>query len=177
MAYVSWEKINYHHSFPAMLVDCFKKGGSLADFCVQVGVGRSKLYQWLKQHPALDEAYVYARECAKSYSEEIIRANLENIHFDMKSYLASIKGRFRDLERETPPLEILTDSQSLVEASMNLIRASGRDDIDAQKIGAIATAISTACHTKEVDELVKQVAQLEKMMQDKEDKVLDTQAE
>lgn len=147
----------FKHEYMELVVEVFSSGGSMADFCVKVGNHRDTVYEWMKRYPAFRDAYYYARECGKAHRDKTAKANMwqsygkEGENFDVASYLKLTQPRFKDMERETPPPEIMPEGEApdLMGAIYNLVNASIKDQVTDEKAKAIAQMIVGALTIKE----------------------------
>lgn len=163
----------YKPEYDALIVEMFSKGDTLADFCVKVGNGRTTVYDWIKRYPrGFAKAYEYARECAKAYRDNYAKEQMwqtygeEGENFDVKSYLRMTQPRFKDMERETRPPDILGSGKNpdLYKAINKLIAETANESLTIEQAKAITAIINTAVNIKEKEFLAGKLEEIENLI-------------
>lgn len=158
--------------YEKLVIEMFSKGATMADFCAKIHNHRETVYNWMRVYPSFNKAYYIARELAKSYRDNFSIENMwvsygeEGTNFDVKSYLRMTQPRFKDMERETPPPEIIPESKNgesidLIASIRNLTRATVNETLTVEQSRAIATILSGALGVKEKEEMAKKLEEIE----------------
>lgn len=158
--------------YEKLVMEVFGRGGSMADFCVTIHNHRETVYNWMRLYPSFKKAYYIAREMAKAYRDGFATENMwqtygeEGTNFDVKSYLRMTQPRFKDMERETPPPDILEDGEDpdLYKAIRKLIALTTSEAITIDQSKAINGMLNSALGIKEKEALAKTLADIEKVI-------------
>lgn len=150
------------------IVDTFKVGGSMADFCVKVGCGRRTVYQWMHANEEFMQAYLYARECAKSYRDKKIEDNLwvsnsehaEN--FNVNAYINLTKTRFRDLNSEHIPTPVFEPGKQpdLRQAMLRLTEHAETGSLSTAQVKAVTGIVTEMMNISQHEDIQAQLKEL-----------------
>lgn len=161
----------YKEEYCELVVKVFSGGGTLSDFCVAVGNPRRTVYGWIKRELDFRDAYAFARECGKAYYDQYIKDHLpiDNsegaINYDVKTYMKLHSRRFMDLNRETPPPNIISeDNPDLYEASRKLAEATVDESLTIDQSKALGNIIKTLLEVKEKESLAQKLDEVEKIL-------------
>lgn len=142
----------YRDELCQIIIECFENGGSMADFCVEAGCGRKTVYGWMHAQPEFMQAYLYARECSKSYRDRKIEENLyvsnaeDAVNFNVNAYINLTKTRFRDMNAEHVPTPIISNTTDLKQAMINLAEHAQEGSLSTAQVkvmtGILAEMIS-----------------------------------
>ena len=76
--------------------DRFKQGQSILEVAVDLGVARSTIYLWAKEHPEFSDALTRARDVCQAWWEKQGRSNLfDHEEYDAENHV-STKDKFND---------------------------------------------------------------------------------
>ena len=162
----------YDQSYCKLIIDTFKNGGSLSDFCVKVGTHRRTVYKWKLRHKEFGEAYCYARECGKAWFDNYAteRMNIDNsegaMNFDVKSFIKLHSRRFMDMQRETPPPKIISNKKNpdIYLAINTLVEETLNESVTPEQSKIICNILKNAVDIKEKEHLSEKLDEIEKIL-------------
>lgn len=166
-------KVKYKSEYDTRVIEMFRIGKSLADFCVSVPCGRRVVYDWIDKHPTFAVAYEVAREAAKSFRDNTVQKNLsqsndkDSMKFDVNSYMRLTQSRFKDMEKESPNINLFNnlDDPDLFKAMIKLAHHTSNEAIPGETARQLAAIISTTIAVKEKELMEERLEKVEEMLE------------
>lgn len=115
----------YRQEYDQMIIDCMEKGASAVEFAASVGVAKSTIYEWAKNHQSFSNAFTRARTMCQAWWERQGRTNLQDkterdeeakitttTRFNDRLWNKNMACRFRDewVEKKDISLSVPLDS-------------------------------------------------------------------
>jgi hypothetical protein len=112
----------YNDSFCQKLIDHFKEGGSVEEFCLDNNISKQTFYNWCEVH----EDFFDAKKIGESFSQgwwmKKGRLSLENKDFSYTGWYMNMKNRFgwKDKADFTTDGEKLQSNENIINISYSL---------------------------------------------------------
>lgn len=110
----------YLPEYDQMIIDCMKDGASAVEFAASIGVAKSTIYEWAKNHQSFSNAFTRARTMCQAWWESQGRTNLTDESeymgisrkFNDRLWNKNMACRFRDewVEKKDISLSVPLDS-------------------------------------------------------------------
>lgn len=137
--------------------------GTVAAFCVEVGIGDTAFYSWLKKYPMFEDCYAYGKMLAK-YNWEQEAKNLEYLEskeVGCKYELWRIKGWSQFGVGKNSRIRVdLKEGATPAEHYHDILKQASNGDFTAGEIKQLMEAINVGMNAHQAFEMQKQIDSL-----------------
>ncbi len=95
------------------VIPLLKQGASIEEIGLELDVGYSTIYDWMKAHPEFSEAIKKGREFSKAWWMKSGRMQLENKDFSYTGWYMNMKNRFGWKDKQEQTIEISQKDDSI----------------------------------------------------------------
>lgn len=148
---------------PKKLLEIFKDGGDVADFCAAVDICRATFYNWLDANPDFSKAYSHARMKAESWLNAQGRKGLwAGQGFNATVWSIMMRNRCRISEHRTIELDFASCKTSMEKVKL-LDKEISAGKLTTSEAKHLAEYIKACADVNEKTEIAKQVDELMKL--------------
>ena len=90
----------YKEEYCDSLIDHFKQGGSINEFCLELDIAKETFYNWCKVHPEFMDSKKKGEALSEGWWMKMGRSNLKDKEFNYTGWYMNMKNRFGWADRQ-----------------------------------------------------------------------------
>lgn len=151
-----------------LLLDLFSEGKDIAAFCYEAEIGRSTFHFWCHEHPAFQRAYIFAREAAHAWWEDIAQQNISGKEFNTTYWSMIMRNRFGYTEHRKIRIDGFKTAKNFKEQHQVLVQLLADGEASAPEANHLASFIMQGAKIDEMTEMKEDVEKLKALLGQKE---------